>query len=276
MQFKRIKINTQPSDGSLKFLYATVFGRIILKVLTRPFVSKAVGTFMNSRLSKRMIAKSVKNFKIDLSEYKNTEYKCYNDFFTREIKPENRPFSEGLVSPCDAKLTAYKISDQSVFNIKGSEYALADILDNRSLAEKFKGGTCLIFRLCVDDYHRYAYFDDATEFSHRFIKGVLHTVQPIAFLNNKVFYRNSREYTVLSTEHYGEAIQIEVGALCVGKINNHHKSGKHKKGEEKGMFLFGGSTIIVLLNGVKILREITENTECGYETVVKMGDKIGE
>ncbi len=276
MNFNKIKINSHPQGGSLKFLYTTIFGRLILKILTRPFVSRIIGAYMSSSLSKGMIAKSVSKFKIDLAEYENEEYRCYNDFFTRKIKSESRPFSVGLVSPCDAKLTAYSINDESVFNIKGSEYSLADILENKALADKFKGGICLIFRLSVDDYHRYAYFDDAVEASYSFIKGVLHTVQPIAFLKNKVFYRNSREYTVLSTEHYGQAVQIEVGALCVGKINNYHRPGKHKRGEEKGMFLFGGSTIILLLSKAKIFKEITDNTKLGYETIVKMGDRIGD
>ena len=44
------------------------------------------------------------------------------------------------------------------------------------------------------------------------------------------------------------------------------------------MFLYGGSTIILLLEEGKVVidDEIMTNTENGFETIVKMGEKIGE
>ena len=70
---------------------------------------------------------------------------------------------------------------------------------------------------------------------------------------------------------------MEVGALMVGKISNHKKTGHVKRGEEKGMFEFGGSTIILLLkeNSVSIDEDILANSADGYETIVKLGEKIG-
>ena len=63
----------------------------------------------------------------------------------------------------------------------------------------------------------------------------------------------------------------------IGRIKNYHENYEFTKGEEKGMFLFGGSTIVLLIekNKVEINKNILENTKSGYETIVKMGEKIG-
>ena len=68
----------------------------------------------------------------------------------------------------------------------------------------------------------------------------------------------------------------EVGAMMVGKIINEKTSGKFKRGEEKGYFKFGGSTIILLVNNVSIDKDILKNTNENIETVVKMGEVIGK
>ena len=99
----------------------------------------------------------------------------------------------------------------------------------------------------------------------------------MAFKKYNVYKTNCREYTILHTENFGDVVQIEVGALLVGKIKNIHRNYTFKKGEEKGYFEFGGSTICVLVedNKVNIFEEIINNTQKGYETVVKYGERIG-
>ena len=84
--------------------------------------------------------------------------------------------------------------------------------------------------------------------------------------------------TVMETEHFGKAVQIEVGAMLVGKIANLHGSGPVKRGDEKGMFLYGGSTVVLLLkkDAATIPNELYENTKNGLETPVRMGQQIGE
>ena len=135
----------------------------------------------------------------------------------------------------------------------------------------------MIFRLEVDDYHRYCYIDRGFKHKNIHINGELHTVNPIALKNCNIYKRNSREYTVLHTKNFGDVTQVEVGAMMVGKILNHHGCYHFEKGEEKGMFLFGGSTIVLLVEKNKIIpcAELLENTAQGFETVVKMGEKIG-
>lgn len=281
MEVKRtIDLKTLPQDKSLKFLYKNSFGRIILKVITLPFVSSLVGAYMNSGLSKGRIDKFIMTNGINMEDYEKAEFKSFNEFFTRKIKAEKRPFPKEksvLFSPCDGKLSAYKISKDTVLPVKGSSYTISQLLDNPDLAKEYEGGSCLVFRLAVDDYHRYCYIDDGTKTDNVKIKGKLHTVQPIALNMMPVFVQNSREYTVLHTENFGDVVQVEVGALCVGKIKNHHGSGKITAGQEKGMFLFGGSTIILLIHKdeAEIQQEFFKNTENSLETIVKMGEPIG-
>lgn len=281
MEVKRtIDLKTLPQDKSLKFLYKNSFGRIILKVITLPFVSSLVGAYMNSGLSKGRIDKFIRTNGINMEDYEKAEFKSFNEFFTRKIKAEKRPFPKEksvLFSPCDGKLSAYKISKDTVLPVKGSSYTISQLLDNPDLAKEYEGGSCLVFRLAVDDYHRYCYIDNGTKTDNVKIKGKLHTVQPIALNMMPVFVQNSREYTVLHTENFGDVVQIEVGALCVGKIKNHHGSGKITAGQEKGMFLFGGSTIILLIHKdeAEIQQEFFKNTENSLETIVKMGEPIG-
>lgn len=275
---KKIKIDTD-SKGSLHFLYHTVLGRCILKILTLPVISKIIGAFMNSKLSIALINRFIITNNIDMSDYENMKYKSYNDFFTRKILKDKRKICKApndFISPCDAKLTAYKIDENLLFDIKGTKYSIFELLQNNELAHKYINCTLLIFRLSVDDYHRYCYIDDGFKENNWYIKGILHTVQPIALKKYNIYKTNCREYTVLHTKNFGDVVQIEVGAMMVGKIKNLHEDYTFKKGEEKGYFEFGGSTICLIINNnITIDQEIWDNTNMKYETYVKYGERIG-
>lgn len=265
---------------SLKFLYYTKFGGLILKLMTARWVSKVAGRYLDSRFSRRKIKGYVKKHAIDLSQYEEEEYPSFNAFFTRRIKKELRPFcleKNVFVAPCDGKLTVYPIDENSRFFIKGYDYTVETLLKNADLAKEFSGGQCFVFRLCVEDYHRYFYFDDGKKGENVFIKGKLHTVQPVALGKRRVFTENCREYTVLHTENFGTAIQCEVGAMMVGRIVNNHGAAEIKRGEEKGKFEFGGSTIVVLTKKGAVIpdEEFLINTAQNKETKVKCGEKIG-
>ncbi len=268
----------QPSKG-VKFLYCNKFGAGILKLCATRGIANVYASYMNSRLSKGKIKKFVKRNGIDTSQYKAVKYRSFNEFFRREIKPENRPVDReptALIAPCDAKLTAFDIDENSVFRVKSFDYSLNTLLRNEELAKEFEGGICLIFRLDVTDYHRYCFFDGGTAEPSVFLNGKLHTVQPEALEKRRVFAENCREYTLLHTDNFGDALQMEVGAMFVGRIVNNGKK-QFGRGEVKGWFEFGGSTVIVLLKkGVaKTDDEISVNTRNNFETVVKYGERIG-
>ena len=275
-----IIVTNEKQNKLLEKLYGTIAGRAALKLLTAPVVSKAAGKFMDSPLSVPMIKRFIKNNNIDMSQYEAKHFSSYNDFFTRKVRTDMRPVDlqpEHLISPCDSKLTVYKISDNSVFRIKDSYYRISDLLRSRKLSERFRDGYCLIFRLEVDDYHRYCYIDNGSEAADFFIKGELHTVNPIALEHYNIYKRNSRECTVMQTHNFGTVVQVEVGAMMVGRILNHHNACTFKRGQEKGMFQFGGSTIVMLFekDAISPDDDILRNSADGFETVVKYGEKIG-
>lgn len=258
-------------SSSLKFLYNNVVGRIILKIATSKSIAKIYSIYMNSRLSKLKINRFVKKNNINIDDYKEKQYQSFNDFFTREIKDNKRKIEDDFISICDSKLSIYKIDENSKFNIKNSVYTIEELIgENR----KYK--YALIFRLCVDDYHHYIFPDDGKIINIKHIDGKLHTVQPIAFKKYKVFHENSRDITFLKCDNLGDVCYIEVGAMMIGKITN-RKVIEFKKGEEKGYFEFGGSTVIMLINkDICFHEKIIENSRKEIETIVKMGQKIGK
>lgn len=263
----------------LHFLYGTVLGRFLLKILTARGLSKIAGLFLDSRFSKPLIRPFVKNAKIDLNRYEPANYRCFNDCFTRKIRPELRPIDLNpahFIAPCDGLLSVYAVQDGTVLSIKNSSYTVAQLLQNNSLASRYKNGYCFVFRLCVEHYHRYCYVDSGQKSNNFFIPGKLHTVRPIATKNRPVFTENCREYTLIESANFGTLLQMEVGAMLVGKIKNCHGEGLATRGQEKGMFLYGGSTVIVLVEENKISPPslLLKNSENGIETPVKMGQQL--
>lgn len=271
----------EKKEGALlRFLYGNFFGRVLLKVLCRRWISVTAGAFLSTPLSRPLIEPFVKKNGIDLSDYEGAPYETFNDFFSRKIKEGKRPISgdvRDVASPCDGKLSAFRISRDTVIPVKQSEYRIGDLLGNKALAEKYRDGVCLVFRLCVDDYHRYSFPVDGRVVEKRKIKGELHTVRPIALESVPVFARNSREYCLIETDGFGDVIQMEVGALLVGRIEN-RDTDVAVKGEEKGTFLFGGSTVILLFEKDRVLIEerYFERTALGLETPVKSGETVGK
>lgn len=238
---------------ALRFLYGTVLGRMILKQLVRPRVSETAGRYLSSAASKWIVPCYIRKHKIDMSDFDIPPggFASFNDFFTRKRRTECFDVTDGhLISPCDGWLSVIRLEKSAVLNIKGTTFTLSDLLKDRELARRFEEGTAFVFRLTPADYHRYCYAADGRAVFHRIIRGRLHCVRPIALRTVPVFAQNSREFQVYETEDFGTLIQMEVGALLVGKIRNSSsswKSGYVRRGEEKGYFEFGGSTIILLL-----------------------------
>lgn len=263
----------------LKILYSNMVGRIILKPFTYKWFTNFGKLYMNSKLSKHKIKKFIKKNNINMDEYVKEDYDSFDAFFTRRIKSNVREMSDNdykLISPCDSKLSVYRINDDTILNIKNSSYTISELLCDNELAQKYKDGYCLVFRLCVDDYHHYHYIDNGKVIKRKKIKGIFHTVRPIAQKHVKVFSENTREWNLLKTDNFGNIIQMEVGALMVGKICNIEKN-SFKRGEEKGYFRFGGSTIVLLFEKDKIIidSDIVEQSNLGNEVIVKLYEPIG-
>lgn len=277
----RKKVIDNPMNG-LSFLYNNKFGRIILKFLVeKPFVSKLSGFILDRKISKIMIKPFIKANNINMDDFINTKYNSFNDFFVRKIKKEKRPIckdNNSFIAPCDGKLTCYKINSKTIFNIKNTLYDTSSLIKDDDLARKYSNGYALVFRLSPDDYHRYAFIDDGKIIKNYKINGKFHTVNPIVYDKFEVFKENTRQCTIIDTKNFGQIVQIEVGALLVGKIKNVVTSGIVKKAQEKGYFMYGGSTIVVLVKKgiIKIDEEILTNSLDGFETYVKYGEKIAD
>ncbi|MBQ1391932.1 MAG: phosphatidylserine decarboxylase [Lachnospiraceae bacterium] len=263
------------------FFYGTKLGRMLLKPLVSPIWQRFLGAMLDSRLSVGLVLPYKKMHHIDMSLYKPRFYESFNAFFTREIKEELRPIDQemaGIVAPCDGKASVYPITEELSLHIKNTTYSIARLLKSKELAEKYKNGVALVVRLSGGDYHHYCYVADGKKGKNHYLHGVFHALTPLACEKKPVYQENAREFCRIRTHYFDEIIQMEVGAMLIGRINNLEEGIREvKKGEEKGYFSYGGSTIVVLFkeDAVDFDRDLLQNTEQGMETIVKMGERIG-
>lgn len=272
---------TSFQDRLLSGLYGHAAGRMLLRPLVSPAFSYLGGKALDCRLSALAVGPFVRANHIDLSSCQKQQFSSYNDFFTRELRPEARPVDfrpEVLVSPCDARLSVYPVTREGRFTIKHTEYTVESLLRSHSLGSRYLGGNLWLFRLCVEDYHRYIYPVDALKSKNVSIPGIFHTVNPVANDYYPVYKENTREYCLLRTARFGTVLMMEVGALLVGRIENrHHMEKSVRRGEEKGNFAFGGSTILLLTQAGAARPDdvFMRNTAEGRETKVKLGERVG-
>ncbi len=262
-----------------EILYRSKLGRCIASILARPGISRAAGLIMDSAVSRVMIKPFIKSNHIDMREAAPRKYTSFNDFFTRRLLDGARPFEKDkniLPSPCDGLLSVYPVTQKGIFTVKGTPYTLETLLEDKVLSETFEGGWALIFRLTPAHYHRYAFPDDGRIVKLKRIQGVFHTVRPEALENMPVFKTNTREYMCLDTENFGRMIYMEVGATMVGRIQNDVTHGNFTRGQEKGRFEFGGSTVILITEKGTCapLDEIIKTADAGKEYPVKMGQSV--
>ena len=267
-------------DRFLDKMYGHAAGRVLLMPLITPAFSKIGGKLLDSKISRIFIPLFIRSHSIDMREYEQKKYQSYNDFFTRKMMLFARKIEWDpniFISPCDGRLSVCRISKKSIFKIKHSKYTVKSLLKNSKLAEAYAGGYIWIFRLRVDDYHRYVYTDSGSVCANVKIPGIFHTVNPVANEYFPIYKENAREYSLIKSDHFGMIIQMEVGALLVGKIENRHNVKAIKRGQERGNFAFGGSTIILMTKQGEVLpdKDILKNTMRGIETKIKLGERVG-
>jgi phosphatidylserine decarboxylase len=280
----QLMTESPPSEGLLKFLYHTAFGRgVILPLGKRKFITEVYGRRMDKPASVSRIPGFVAELGIDLSEAQKSleEFTSFNDFFYRKLKPGVRPIGEGFVSPGDGRLLAFEdASGVNEFYVKGQPFTLPEFLADRTLADKFRNAVMLILRLAPNDYHRYHFPCAGTPTASQVIRGSYLSVSPHALVKNftKVFCENQRELTLLNGTDFGEVLLAPVGAAMVGSIiSTYQPDAPIQKGDEMGYFAFGGSSIVILADRdqLTIDADLLENTRRGYETFVRMGETIG-
>ncbi len=276
------KTEKVPGEFWLSWLYNNPAGKLSLNALVkRKALSIWYGKQMDLPKSAEKIQSFVNNYDIDLSIAEKQEFDSFNDFFYRKLKPNARPINNDssiLISPADGKILAYENIDNQDFIIKSHRFNLNDYLQNSKLSKKFAGGSLLIIRLCPTDYHRYHFPLSGTVEKSTNIDGCYYSVSPIAIKNKiELFYMNKRSITEFYSPLFGDIIISEVGATLVGSIIQTYNTAKVKKGDEKGYFKFGGSTVVLIFEKgkLKIDTDLIDNTNKGLETEVKMGEQIG-
>lgn len=282
-QTHEIKTEKVAGEAWLKWLYYNPLGEVTLQTLVkRKFVSDFYGWLMETKWSAKKIDPFVKDFDIDLSIAKKQHFNTFNDFFTRKLKPEARPVnrdSNVVISPGDGKILAWQNISNQDFIIKGYKFDIGSFLNNDSLAALYQNGSMISLRLCPTDYHRYHFPLSGTVSPITKINGRFFSVSPIALRSMiDIFLLNKREYIILANRRFGDVIMVEVGATMVGSIVQTFHGNRVTKGEEKGYYKFGGSSIVLLFkkNTINIDNDLIENTKNGLETQVIMGEEIGK
>lgn len=280
---QREEVEQVYGDAGVRFLYANSVGQKIADwILSGSLPSKLYGAYQSSPSSKAAIPPFIAKFKIPMAEYVDPGFRSFNDFFIRKFKPGVRKFVETsgkMPAPAEARYLAFeRVSVDQTFPVKGSQLSPEALLGNAERAKPFLGGSVLIARLCPTDYHRYHYPDNGRTLEHYSVAGRLHSVNPWALrYRDEIFATNERRVSILETENFGRLAYIEVGALLVGKIvQTHDESQPFKRGDEKGYFLFGGSTVIILgeRGRWKPDADLLEQSAQHRETYVRLGEGV--
>ncbi len=245
------------------------------------WVSKLMGKWYDSSFSRKKIDTVIEELSIDVDEFAQPKesYRSFNDFFTRHLKPDVRPFSlepEVIVSPADGRALVFPTLDEAIFApVKGHPFDIRKMLPGH--ADRYTNGALAIVRLCPADYHRYHFPCAGDITDYRSIAGALHSVNPIALgSGSDIFGDNKRCYTIIDTELAGTLCFMEIGAFGVGGIVNTRCAGHVEKMDEKGYFKFGGSTVILIFEAgrIRFCNDLVANSEAGRETLVKVGQPL--
>ena len=269
-------------ESALRFLYGSYLGKLACKpIATLPIFSKFFGWWQSLSISKRKIAPFVSKFGIDPSEFKQTidQYDSFNDFFTRQLKKEARPLASGAVIPADGRYLFYQnIATCDGFVIKGKKFSLEKLLGSAILANRYAEGSMAIARLAPIDYHRFHFPVHCVPNHAELINGPLFSVNPLSIKQNvELLTENKRMITHLATQHYGTILFIEIGATSVGCIHQTYTPNKpQNKGDEKGYFSFGGSSIIVLFESgcIQFAKDLTSHSSQHVETLCLFGQPL--
>jgi phosphatidylserine decarboxylase len=270
----------------LQWTYGTAPGRFALNTLVkRAVVSRYYGWKMSQRASAHRVLPFIVDYDLDVDEFAKKPYsfKSFNEFFYRALKPGARRIAAGdnvAVLPADGRHLAFQNVDGAEgFYAKGQRFDLKVFLGSEELGREFAGGSLLISRLCPVDYHRFHFPVAGTPGKPRLVNGFLYSVSPIALRRNLAYlWENKRVITFVESPVFGRVAVCEIGATMVGSIVQTHVPGRAvAKGEEKGLFKFGGSCVVTIFRPGKIKFDVDllKHSAEGLEVYARMGDRLG-
>lgn len=239
-------------------------------------LSRAVGKLMHCErpaVKQWLINRAISHYQIDLSEAAEpdaTQYKTFNAFFTRALKPDARPIDDTpqrLCSPADGVVSQCGVIQHGrLLQAKGHHFHLTELLGGETdHAQRLKDGNFATIYLSPRDYHRVhmPYDGVLTDMVH--VPGRLFSVNQATTQHvPNLFARNERVVAFFDTE-FGPMAVILVGAMLVASIEMteagiitpptqhavqhwHYKKTSQnacKKGQELGRFHFGSTVIVI-------------------------------
>jgi phosphatidylserine decarboxylase len=217
---------------------------------------------------------------LDLSEARKSNFRSLHDCFIRELKEGARPVdarSHILTSPCDAIVGASgRIVDGVMLQVKGSTYALEELVRDPDLVAAYRNGMYVTLRLTASMYHRFhAPHDCRVEQVHH-IAGDTWNVNPATLKRqSRVFCRNERAVLRLRLDNTGHQITlVPVAAILVAGLklrfmdmpsDRHHTAPwvrecdvRLVKGQEMGWFEHGSTIIALAPHGFELAPPIVE------------------
>ncbi len=270
----------------LAWSYNNPLGMLVTRfILSHPFCSALYGWYHRSKISRKKIEPFIKRMEIDRQEFtaSTQSFRSFAEFFIREIDLRKRPLdpdTASCVSPVDARVLAIpQISADQTFQVKRHRFNLRTFLKDDSLARQFDGGSALIFRLRLADYHHFHFPVSGKPKKTRIINGTLYAGGPYSIRYLVPFYsENLRHLTRLESDCFGNVLIVEVGAFTVGSIRQSFTPGVPvAKGDRKGHFELGGSTVVLLFqkDRIRFDNDILLNSSRKLETAVRMGERVG-
>ena len=275
-----------PGEKYMQWIYGTASGKAALHVLIKRGVfSRLLGWLKNRPSSARSIPSFVEEYGINMEDSLKGvgEFRHFNDFFYRRLKPGARPLAGGedtAVFPADARHMGWERADRikNVF-VKGQRFDLPSLLGSDTLAERYAAGAVVLSRLCPTDYHRFHFPVSGVPGPWTKLGGPLASVSPYCLRGRLAWlWTNKRNLTLIRSELWGEVAMLEVGATGVGLIEETYVPGVFSaRGAEKGYFAFGGSTVMCFFEPgrVSLASDLLEKTEDGLELFARQGDMMG-
>ncbi|UKZ73332.1 hypothetical protein TrVFT333_000977 [Trichoderma virens FT-333] len=283
----------------------SVYVRLGIRLLYKGLKSKDMENKRIRRMLKNLSIKQGKKFddpasrdeiekfidfhRLDMSEVllPIEEFKNFNEFFYRALKPGARPCSAPdnpriIVSPADCRSVVFnQITQATKIWVKGREFNMKRLLGDAypDDVSRFENGALGIFRLAPQDYHRFHIPVDGVMGKPITIAGEYYTVNPMAIRSAlDVYGENVRVLVPIDSEVHGRVMVICVGAMMVGSTVITRKEGERvSRAEELGYFAFGGSTILLLFEPGKMRfdDDLVDNSNGALETLIRVGMSIG-
>jgi len=274
----------------LRLVYGNPIGRsLLLPLVSRPWFSALAGRWMSRPHSARKIEPFVRQYELDASEWLEppSGFPSFNAFFSRRLRPGARPIDpdpRAVIFPADGRhLLVPDIDATTTIYAKGQRFDLPTLLGSDHAARPFQGGSALISRLCPVDYHRFHFAAEGEASAPRLLPGPLVSVSPLA-LRQRIqwLFQNRRMITEIKHPVIGTFLQVEIGATCVGSIEQTflapgEGSASVNKGDEKGTFAFGGSCVITVFprGVIQFADDLEGSSSQGLELYALMGDRAG-